>query len=278
MPYRTVNGIQMYYTDWGTGRPVVLVHGWCISSDSWEYVINGLCKHGLRCVAMDLRGCGRSEHPYSGHDYDTLADDLLGLLTELDLREAVLVGHSMGGGVITRYLARHRQERVAGAVLIGTTTPFLLKTEDNPDGVDKSYFDAMVDDIERDRPQYVENLAPGFFGQHLPNYMTSPELVRWGVGLTLQASARAAVEMLRANSETDQRSELKSILTPTLLLHGDSDQSCPLEITARPTHVLMPCSTLKIYENVAHGSYITHATQISDDIAEFVRELRWVGR
>ncbi len=237
---------------------------------SWEYVMMDLANRGLRCIAFDLRGCGRSDQPWNGYDYDTLADDLASVLDKLDLRDVTLVGHSMGGGVITRYLTRHGEARVARAVLIGTTTPFTLKTPDNPEGIDGAYFDRMVEEIEKDRPGYVASLAPAFFGSETPEYSVSPAMIDWGVALTLQASGRAAVALLRANATTDQRGELRRITVPTLLLHGDHDVSCPLALTACRTAVLIPDCRLTVYEGKAHGIYITDAPRVCADIVDFM--------
>jgi pimeloyl-ACP methyl ester carboxylesterase len=267
---KTGDGIDLYYRDGGAGRPVVLVHGWCISGESWEYVMTDLIERGFRGIAYDLRGCGRSDQPWNGYDYDTLADDLATVLETLGLRDVTLVGHSMAGGIITRYLANHGAARVARAVLIGTTTPFPLRTDDNPDGVDGAYFDQMIAEIRRDRPHYVASLAPAFFGGATGADAVSPALIQWGIDLTLQASARAAIELLRTNARSDQREELKQIAVPTLLLHGDQDGSCPLALTACRTRDLLPDCRLTVYEGKAHGIYITDAARVSADIAAFI--------
>jgi non-heme chloroperoxidase len=267
---KTNDGTGLYYKDWGTGLPVVLVHGWAISGDSWEYVAMDLVERGFRCIAYDLRGCGRSDQPGTGYDYDTLADDLAALIDSLDLQDVTLVGHSMGGGLITRYLTQHGEERIAQAVLIGTTTPFPLKTADNPEGIDKVYFDQAVEQILTDRPRYVAALAPPFFGSETADDSVSPEMIRWGIDLTLQASAIASVQLLRTSTESDQREELTRITIPTLLLHGDQDVSSPLTGTGERTHALLQNSRLTVYEGKAHGIYITDARQVSADIAAFI--------
>jgi pimeloyl-ACP methyl ester carboxylesterase len=268
----TTDGVRLFYKDWGTGHPIVLVHGWCINCDSWEYVMTNLVARGFRCVAFDLRGCGRSDQPWNGYDYDTLAADLASLIEALNLRDVTLAGHSMAGGLIMRYLARHGDSRTARAVLIGTTTPFTLKTPDNPDGIDLAYFDAMITQMTEDRPRYVASLAPAFFGSDANGNTVSPEMVQWGIGLTLQASPQAAVGLLRANTEADQRDELTQITVPTLLIHGDQDASCPLDLTARRTQELLSNSRLTVYRGKAHGIYITEAKRITDDITTFIDE------
>jgi pimeloyl-ACP methyl ester carboxylesterase len=231
-----------------------------------------LVERGYRCIAFDLRGCGRSDQPWNGYDYGTLAGDLAAILETLDLRDVTLVGHSMAGGLILRYLKNHGDERTARAVLIGTTTPFVLKTADNPDGIDRSYLDTMIKEIRCDRPRYVASLAPAFFGVKDGMCPVSLEMVQWAIGLTLQASPLAASELLRTNFEADQRDELRQITVPTLLIHGDEDVSCPLELTARRTADLMQDCRLTVYEGKAHGIYMTEARRVCDDISHFVAE------
>ncbi|HEX8267294.1 MAG TPA: alpha/beta hydrolase [Pyrinomonadaceae bacterium] len=269
----TKDGTKLFYKDWGNGsKPVVLVHGWCINCDSWEYVMNDLPNRGLRCIAYDQRGCGRSAQSWNGYDYNTLADDLAAVLEHLDLREATLVGHSMGSGVVTRYLTKYGGKRVSEIVFVSGTTPFLLKTPDNPQGIDASFFEESLAAIKKDRAGYVGKIALPFFGIEKPDEKISQEMIDWGVALTLQASPRAATEMLRACFESDQREEVKKITVPTLIIHSDQDDSSPLEITAKRTHELLPNSQLKIYENSSHGLYITESQRLCDDIAAFIQK------
>ncbi|MEJ7583427.1 MAG: alpha/beta hydrolase [Acidimicrobiales bacterium] len=179
MPFlHTEDHTSLAYDDWGSGPSVVFVHGWVLGADAWEYQTSMLSEQGFRCVAYDRRGCGRSDRPGTGYDFDTLADDLAALIEHLDLSEVTLVGHSMGCGDIARYLTRHGPSRIARAALIAPTTPFLLQTPDNPEGVDASVFDFMVSQLVADRPQFLALAAPSFFGQAL-----TPELLQWGVGL-----------------------------------------------------------------------------------------------
>ncbi len=271
MPFiETKDKTKLFYKDWGTGKSVVLVHGWTVGSDSWEYAMIDLANRNFRAVAFDQRGCGRSDQPWNGYDYDTLADDLAKLLEHLDLREATLVGHSMGCGVITRYLTKYGSERVAQNVFVATTTPFLLKTEDNTNGIDKSVFDETIAALIKDRPKYINNLAASFFGVGLPDISVSPEMMQWGVNLCFQSSLNSAVETIHTNSATDMRKELTNITVPTLIIHGDGDLNTPLEITGAKTAELMPNARLKIYKNLAHGLYITHAKRLNDDILAFM--------
>jgi non-heme chloroperoxidase len=244
---------------------VVLVHGWCINSDSWEYVASELPRGGLRCVAYDQRGCGRSGRPWEGYDYDTLADDLQAVLERLDLRGATLVGHSMGCGVVARHLVRHGAGRVARAAFVATTTPFIAKAADNPLGVDRQYLEDSLAAMRSDRARYVYELAPAFFGGG-----ASQALIDWAFALTMQSSPRAAAEMLRTNFLTDQRGELKEIRIPALVVHGDADQTSPPELTGKRTSELLPDGRLTVYAGAAHGLYITEARRLTADLAEFI--------
>ena len=269
---RTEDGTNLFYKDWGKGKPVVFVHGWCINSDSWEYIMNELTGQNLRCIAYDQRGCGRSDQPGSGYDYVTLADDLAVLIARLNLNEVTLVGHSMGCGVITQYLVEYGNAEIERVVLIGTTTPYALKDDTNPNGIDPVHRDQAISAIKNDRPAYVWSLAEGFYDLSNENCAVSAKLTEWTVGITLQASSIAGVEMLKTNINTDQRAELKAIDTPVLLLHGTKDVSCPLELTAEPTRKLLRNCHLKIYDGKPHGMYISEAAMVSADILQFINQ------
>jgi non-heme chloroperoxidase len=266
----TADGTSLFYQDWGSGRPVVFSHGWAAGGDMWEYQMLHLANHGLRCIAHDRRGCGRSSRPGHGYDFDTFADDLAALIDRLELREVTLVGHSMGCGEIARYLSRHGSRRVARVALVATTTPFALKTADNPDGADRAVFDFMVSELAKDRPRYLAAAAPAFFGVGSPNVSVSPETIRWGVDLALRASLKATIDMVRAFSETDFRSDLRAFTMPTLLVHGDADTTAPLASTARKTARAIPESELKVYQGAAHGLFITEKDRFNRDLLAFV--------
>ena len=272
MPYfETKDQTSLFYYDWGTGQPVVFVHGWAVGANFWEYQTVPLAAQRLRCIAYDGRGCGRSDDPGRGYDYDTLADDLAALLETLNLRDVTLVGHSMAGGIIARFLVRHGASRVARSVLIAPTTPFLLKTSDNPAGIDQAVFDGLVARLSGDRPGYLADIAPSFFGAGLPGCDVSPAMVQWGVALALQASPLASIGLLRTNSETDQRTDLPGITVPTLVIHGDADAGNPVELTGRPTAALIPGAQLKVYENGPHGLPVTHRDCLNADLLKFIR-------
>ena len=236
IPYiETRDRTSLFYKDWGTGKSVVFVHGWALGADMWEYQMPFLTSQGLRCIAYDKRGCGRSSQPWNGYDFDTFADDLGAVIEHLDLHETTLVGHSMGCGDITRYLARHGAGRVARAALVAPTTPFILKTPDNPEGLDKSVFDEIVAELGKDRPRFLAAGGPAFFGVGLPNVSVSPEMIQWAVGLFFQASPKAMIDMIRTMSETDLRGDMRAFTVPTLVIHGDADQGAPLDLTGRKT-------------------------------------------
>lgn len=272
MPYVEVSGTQLYYQDWGKGRPIVFVHGWAIGGSCWEYQSLPLSTQGFRCICYDQRGCGRSEDPGTGFDYDTLSDDLAALIDSLDLRDVSLISHSMGGGVVTRYLARHGGGRIARIVLAATTTPFPGKSADNPGGIDAQMGEALIAQMSSDRPRYVASIAPGFFGVGLPDCHTSPEIMQWGISLTLQASSKASVEMFRTSFGTDQRAELTDITVPTLIIHGDQDQSSPIALTGQKTANLIPGSRFVVYEGAPHGLLLTHIDRFNFDLVSFLKE------
>jgi non-heme chloroperoxidase len=272
IPYiETGDGTTLFYKDWGAGKPVLFIHGWALGCDMWEYQMPYLVGQGLRCIAYDKRGCGRSSQPWSGYDFDTFADDLAMMIEQLDLREVTLVGHSMGCGDISRYLSRHGMERVARAALVAPTTPFILKTADNPEGLDKSVFDNIVAELGRDRPHFLAVGAPAFFGTRGPNCPVSQEMIQWAIGLFLPASPKAMTAMIRAMSETDLREDMHAFTVPTLIIHGNADQRAPIDLTGRRTAQAISGSQLKVYEGAAHGLFITERDRLNADLLAFIQ-------
>ncbi len=265
---RTADGVNIFYRDWGEGEPVVFVASWSMPSDSWFYPMLALSEQGLRCVGFDRRGHGRSSDPGRGYDFNTLADDIAAVIEALDLRGVTLVGHSVAGAEIVRYLTRHGSERVARIALVSTTTPFLLKTADNPDGVDAAIFESVRrDQLMRDFPTWIEdNLQPFATPQ------TSPQMLEWVRGMALQASLQALVQMNRALTTEDFRAELAGISVPALVIHGDNDVSSPFDLTGRATSDLIPGAQLKIYEGAPHGLFVTHIERLTSDLLDFVQE------
>ena len=272
MPFiETSDRTSLFYKDWGTGKPVLFLHGWCLGADMWEYQMTPLADRGLRCIAYDVRGCGRSDQPGHGYDLDTLADDLAAVIEHLDLRDATLVGHSAGSAQIVRYLVRHGADRVARVAFVSTTTPFLLKTEDNPDGVEKSGLDYMIAALYNDRAQWATEIADPWFGVDLPGVSVSPQLVRWGVGLFLQASPKAAIDLLRTFFTTDLRSEMRAVTVPALIVHGAADMMVPFELSSRRVAEAVPHSELEVYENASHGLFVSHKDRLNGDLLSFVQ-------
>ncbi|WP_037672738.1 alpha/beta fold hydrolase [Streptomyces griseus] len=270
MPYfEGSDGTTLFYTEWGQGSPVVFVAGAWLSSSSWEFQMLPLSERGLRCVAFDKRGHGRSDWVGHGFEYDTLADDLAALLDHLDLREVTLVAHSMGGGEVIRHLTRHGYDRVSRVVLISTTAPLLLRTPDHPDGIEQSLLDAGLAERTRDRPRWMAQNAQAFFATHLGNTI-SAELMEWTVRRCLDCSAKAAVEVIRTAFRTDLREEARAIRVPTLIIHGDADASAPVELCGRRLAELVPDNTYKEYPRAGHGIFITHAEQLNRDLLDFI--------
>jgi non-heme chloroperoxidase len=268
---QTADGINLFYKDWGTGRPVIFIHGWAMNSDMWQYQMIDLASQGLRCITYDRRGHGRSDQPWQGYDYDTLADDLAALIKQLNLQKITLVAHSMGGGEIVRYLSRHGASRIAQIVFVGAITPFPLKTADNPAGLDRSLFEQLRATMSKDLPRFLAYGASGFFGAGQGKALVSPEMMQWAVNLCLQSSPKALLDCNRAATETDFRAEMRKITIPTLVIHGDADQSAALELTGRKTAQLIQGSQLKVYEGAPHGLFITHMERFNRDLLAFIK-------
>lgn len=262
--------VNLFYQDWGAGAPVVLIHGWPLSHEMWEYQLTELPKHGLRCIAYDRRGFGKSSKPWDGYDYDTLADDLKAVLDELDLRDVTLVGFSMGGGEVVRYLSRHGSDRVSKIALIGSVTPYLLKTDDNPDGVDQSVFDEMLEQMQADRADFLATFGKQFYGVNLLSHPVSDSHLKRDQMLALLGSPRATIECAKSFSSTDFRQDLAAITIPTLIIHGDSDQTVPFESSGQKTHELIPQSQLLVYEGEPHGLFFTQKDELNEDLLSFI--------
>lgn len=265
----TPDGQSLFYKDWGTGRPVVFLGAWALPSDMWQYQMTSLSEQGLRCVAYDRRGHGRSSQAGTGYDYDTLADDLAAVLDALDLRDVVLVGMSMATGEMVRYLTRHGARRIARLVFVGTAaTPFPMQTADNPEGTPAERFEYFRRNIIlRDFPRWLEENRPPFF---VPD--TPPQIQEWVRSMMLSTSMKAVVECNRSSTETDFRPELPRITVPTLVIHGDKDVSAPLDRMGRPTAKLIPGAELRIYEGGPHGLFVTHMAQLTKDLLAFAKE------
>jgi non-heme chloroperoxidase len=272
MPFfQTADDHSLYYLDWGSGKPVVLLASAWLSSKMWEFQLPQLVRSGLRCVAYDRRGHGRSDAPWDGYDYDTLASDLASLLEQLELYGVTLVAHSAGGGEVVRYLTRYGRERIERAVLVSATAPFPMRTTDNPEGVDRGLMEADLAARTADRPLWFARNAEGFFGIGLPGVAVSPEFVQLMIRQCLECSARATSEFFITGFTTDLRAELEAISVPTLVIHGDADLQAPIELCGRRTARLVPGARLVEYRDAAHGLFVTHAERLNADVIEFIR-------
>jgi non-heme chloroperoxidase len=268
----TKDGTQIYYKDWGTGSPVVFSHGWPLNSDSWEAQMVFLASNGYRCLAHDRRGHGRSSQPWSGNEMDTYAEDLSELIEALDLKGAVLIGFSAGGGEVARYIGRHSTNRVAKAALISAVPPLMLKTAANPGGLPIEAFDKIRLGSITDRSQFYRDIASGpFFGANRPGAKVSQGMIDsfWLQGM--QAGHRNTLDCIKAFSETDFTEDLRKFDVPTLIVHGDDDQIVPIGASALSCSKLVKNSTLKIYLGAPHGIPSTHKDQLNTDLLAFLK-------
>lgn len=261
--------VQISYKDYGNGRPVVLIHGWPSSKDMWEYQIDDLVNAGLRVVKYDRRGFGKSSKPWDGYDYDSLTDDLHALIEELDLRDAVLVGFSMGGGEVARYMSRYGTERLSKVVLISSVLPYLAKTSDNPDGVDQSVFAEMLGQMKEDRIAFLDDFGKKFFGVGMLKKPVSAPLLDYYRHLASVALPRATQHCAMSFANTDFRADVESITVPTLIIHGDEDQTVPIDASSNRTAKMLPDAEYKVYEGAPHGLFYTHRKQLNQDLIAF---------
>ena len=266
----TEDGTQIYYKDWGEGQPIVFSHGWPLNADAWDDQLFFVAANGFRAIAHDRRGHGRSDQPSGGNELDTYADDLASLIETLDLRDIVLVGHSTGGGEVTRYIGRHGTSRVAKAVLVSAIPPLMLKTEANPDGLPIEVFDGLRAGLTADPSQFYRDLAEPFFGANRAGAEVSQGARDAFWYQSEQAGLKNSYECIKAFSETDLTEDLRRFDVPTLIVHGD-DQIVPIVASARRSSELVEDATLRVYEGGPHGLAVTHKDRLNDDLLVFLK-------
>lgn len=263
--------IEIYYEDFGTGKPIVLIHGWPLSGRSWEKQVPALIEAGYRVITYDRRGFGQSSQPWNGYDYDTFAADLNKLLEHLDLREAVLVGFSMGGGEVARYIGTYGSGRVAKAVLAAAVPPFLYKSDSNPEGgLDDAAIKGFEDGVKSDRIAFLDNFTKGFFTAGDRTDLVSEPFRIYNRDLAAFASPKGTLDCIAAFSRTDFRDDLAKFNIPTLIIHGDSDAIVPIEVSGQRSHEAIPGSRLVIIEGGPHGLNATHADAFNSALIEFL--------
>ncbi|MBC8085555.1 MAG: alpha/beta hydrolase [Hymenobacter sp.] len=262
--------IKLHYTDQGQGTTVVLIHGWPQSHEAWTYQLGELPKHGLRVVAYTRRGFGNSSKPFEGYDYDTLADDLKAVLDTLDLQNVTLVGFSMGGGEVARYMSRHNGARVAKVVFVSAVTPYLLKTDDNPDGVPQSVFDGMQEGIAKDRFDFLTSFGKDFYGAGALSKPVSQAVLDWSFSMAALGSHQATVGCAQAFASTDFRRDLETIKVPALIIHGEDDKTVPIKHSGDRMGQHLKHATYITYDGAPHGLFITDKDKLNRDLLDFV--------
>lgn len=265
----TSDGTDLHVKDWGQGRPVVLIHGWPLNADSWEYQAVKLAEAGYRVVSYDRRGFGRSSQPWDGYDYDTLSDDLAAVIDGLGLEDATLVGFSMGGGEVARYMSRHGTG-VSQVVFVGSVVPGVLKSDSNPKGITRDVLEQMQAGLRKDRPAFLTDFLKDFYGQGLMSGVSQP-LLEWSRDMAMMASPRATLECVTAFGTTDFSGDVPHINVPSLIVHGTADKTVPIAATAQRLAPMLPDARLIEYSGAPHGLTATHADQLLGDLLEFLK-------
>ncbi|MFC7418547.1 alpha/beta fold hydrolase [Iodobacter arcticus] len=268
----TPDNTELFVKDWGSGQPVILLSGWPLSSASWEDQAMVLVEAGYRVISYDRRGFGRSSQPWNGYDYDTLSDDLAAVIQQTGAVDVTLVGFSMGGGEVARYMSRHQGKSVVKTALISSVLPFMLKRSNNPDGEEQEMFNSMIEDIKADRAKFFAGFFKKFFGIGIIAQPVSDELMQWMQSIAMQASLRATIECVKSFSSTDFRDELSAFNVPTLIIHGTDDKTVPIEISSREAAQGIPQAKLIEYEGAPHGLFATDKDMLSRDLISFLKQ------
>jgi non-heme chloroperoxidase len=266
----TKDHTSLYVKVWGSGRPVILLHGWPLCADSWDAQAMALAKAGFQTIAYDRRGFGRSSQPWTGYDYDTLTDDLAAVIEQTGVKDVALVGFSMGGGEVARYLSRYGAKAVRKVAVVSSVVPYLLKTETNPAGTDQSVFDKMSEQMQQDRAAFFATFFKQFYGVGVIAHPVSQEVLEWSRAVAMQASLKATLDCAQAFSSTDFRPDLPAFTVPTLIVHGTSDKTVPIEAAGRAAHKAIAQSQLMEYDGAPHGLSETHKHQLSQDLVQFL--------
>jgi pimeloyl-ACP methyl ester carboxylesterase len=268
----TPDGTRLFVKDWGQGQPVILMHGWPLSADTWDFSAMAIAEAGFRAIAYDRRGFGRSSQPWEGYDYDTLSDDLAAVIEATGAANCVIVGFSMGGGEVARYMSRHRGEGVSKAALISSIVPYMLKTDDNPNGVPSAVFDEMAKAMKDDRPKFFAEFFKTFYGVGVMSKPTSDEVVEWSCDVAMLSSLKATLGCANAFATTDFRTDLPSFNVPTLIIHGTADNTVPIDTSARPAAEGIPQAELIEYDGAAHGIFATDKERLTEDLLRFLQQ------
>ena len=268
---KTKDGVNLYVKDWGSGRPVIMMHGWPLTADTFDDLALAVAGAGMRAIAYDRRGFGRSDQPWTGYDYDTLSDDLAAVIEQTGATNATLLGFSMGGGEVARYMSRHGGRNVSQAVLVASVVPFMLKTDDNPHGTEQATFESMAQGIKEDRAKFWGTFLKQFYGIGLVSHPVSEETVEWSRSLAMQASLKATLDCATAFATTDFRPDLAAFKVPTLIIHGTGDKTVPIEAAGRAAASGIANSTLIEYDGAPHGLTESHKERFIEDVLAFLR-------
>ena len=267
----TTDKVKLYVKDWGRGRPVIMMHGWPLSSDSFDDLSMAIANCGMRAIAYDRRGFGRSDQPWSCYDYNTLADDLAAVMEQTGARDATLLGFSMGGGEVARYMSRHGGQNVRQAILASSVVPYMLKTDDNPHGVEQEVFAKMTEGMQEDRAKFWTSFFKDFYGVGMVSHPVSDEVLAWSRDVSMQASLKATLDCAAAFATTDFRPDLAAFKVPTLVIHGTKDKTVPIDCSGRAAAQGISTATLIEYDGAPHGLFASHKTRFIDDILQFLQ-------